>query len=146
MTPYDMIKAQLGTIVPFQNFVGVELLELVDGKASAQLAQRDETTNHIKTQHAGAMFTLGEAASAAALAPVILSVRPVAAGATIAYTKIAKGTLTAHAKTSVPSNDLLAKLEADGKVAFEVLVDIQDSDKDTVAEMAITWHVSRKQS
>jgi hypothetical protein len=37
-------------------------------------------------------------------------------------------------------------LEADGKVAFEVLVDIQDSDKDTVAEMAITWHVSRKQS
>lgn len=146
MTPYDMIKAQLGTIVPFQNFVGVELLELVDGKASAQLAQRDETTNHIKTQHAGAMFTLGEAASAAALAPVILSVRPVAAGATIAYTKITKGTLTAHAKTSVPSNDLLAKLEADGKVAFEVLVDIQDSDKDTVAEMAITWHVSRKQS
>jgi acyl-coenzyme A thioesterase PaaI-like protein len=150
MTPYDMIKAQLGTIVPFQNFVGVELLELVDGKASAQLAQRDETTNHIKTQHAGAMFTLGEAASAAAmaaaLAPVILSVRPVAAGATIAFTKIAKGTLTAHAKTSVPSNDLLAKLEADGKVAFEVLVDIQDSDKDTVAEMAITWHVSRKQS
>jgi acyl-coenzyme A thioesterase PaaI-like protein len=146
MTPYDMIKAQLGTIVPFQNFVGVELLELVDGKASAQLAQRDETTNHIKTQHAGAMFTLGEAASGAALAPVILSVRPVAAGATIAFTKIAKGTLTAHAKTSVPSNDLLAKLEADGKVAFEVLVDIQDSDKDTVAEMAITWHVSRKQS
>jgi acyl-coenzyme A thioesterase PaaI-like protein len=146
MTPYDMIKAQLGTIVPFQNFVGVELLELVDGKASAQLAQRDETTNHIKTQHAGAMFTLGEAASAAALANVILSVRPVAAGATIAFTKIAKGTLTAHAKTSVPSNDLLAKLEADGKVAFEVLVDIQDSDKDTVAEMAITWHVSRKQS
>jgi acyl-coenzyme A thioesterase PaaI-like protein len=146
MTPYDMIKAQLGTIVPFQNFVGVELLELVDGKASAQLAQRDKSTNHIKTQHAGAMFTLGEAASAAALANVILSVRPVAAGATIAFTKIAKGTLTAHAKTSVPSNDLLAKLEADGKVAFEVLVDIQDSDKDTVAEMAITWHVSRKQS
>ena len=146
MTPYDMIKAQLGTIVPFQNFVGVELLELVDGKAPAQLAQRDKSTNHIKTQHAGAMFTLGEAASAAALANVILSVRPVAAGATIAFTKIAKGTLTAHAKTSVPSNDLLAKLEADGKVAFEVLVDIQDSDKDTVAEMAITWHVSRKQS
>lgn len=150
MTPYDMIKAQLSSIVPFQNFVGVDLLELADGTASAQLEQRDETTNHIKTQHAGAMFTLGEAASgaamAAALAPVILSVRPVAAGATISYTKIAKGTLTAHAKTSAPSSDLLAKLKADGKVAFEVLVDIQDSDKDTVAEMVITWHVSANRS
>ena len=150
MNPYDMIKTQLSTIVPFQNFVGIKLLELGDGVASAQLDQRDETTNHIKTQHAGAMFTLGEAASgaamAAAMAPVILSVRPVAAGAKIAYTKIANGTLIAYAKTSEPSKDLLAKLDADGKVVFEVLVDIQDGDKDTVAEMAITWHLSRKAS
>ena len=72
MTPYDMIKAQLGTIVPFQNYVGVELLELADGTASAQLEQRDETTNHIKTQHAGAMFTLGEAASGAAMAAAFM--------------------------------------------------------------------------
>jgi acyl-coenzyme A thioesterase PaaI-like protein len=150
MIPFDMIKAQLSTIVPFQNFVGVELLDLADGVASAQLEQRDETTNHIKTQHAGAMFTLGEAASGAAMAtamaPVILSVRPVAAGAKISYTKIAKGTLTAHAKTSAPSAGLLATLESEGKVAFEVLVDIQDSELDTVAEMAITWHVSRRQA
>lgn len=147
MNPFDMIKTQLSTIVPFQNFVGVELLDLADGLATAQLEQRDETTNHIKTQHAGAMFTLGEAVSGAAMAgamaPVIMSVRPVAAGATIAYTKIAKGTLTAHAKTSAPSADLLATLEAEGKVVFEVLVDIQDSDKDTVADMKISWYVSK---
>lgn len=147
MTPYEMIKTQLSTIVPFQNFVGVELLDIADGVASALLEQREETTNHIKTQHAGAMFTLGEAASGAAmagaLALVILNVRPVAAGSTIAYTKIAKGRLIAHAKTSAPSAELLATLETDGKVSFEVLVDIQDGDKDTVAEMAITWHVSK---
>lgn len=47
------------------------MLELVDGKASAQLAQRDDTTNHIKTQHAGAIFTLGEAASGAAMAATL---------------------------------------------------------------------------
>ena len=148
MTPFDMIKAQLGTIVPFQNHVGVRLLELGDGVASAELDQSADTSNHIQTQHAGAMFTLGEAASGAAMAgamaPVILTVRPVAKDARIAYVKIAKGTLTAHAKTSAPSADLLAELESIGKVAFEVTIDIRDADHDTVAEMAVTWHLSQR--
>lgn len=148
MTPYDMIKAQLDTAVPFANHVGVRLLEIGDGTASAELEQRTETSNHIQTQHAGAMFTLGEAASGAAMAgamaPVIMTVRPVAKDAKIAYIKIAKGTLTAHAKTSAPSADLLAELKSVGKVAFEVTVDIRDGEGDTVVEMTVTWHLSQR--
>lgn len=150
MTPYDMIKEQLGTVVPFQNHVGVRLLELGDGTASAELDQSPQTSNHIHTQHAGAMFTLAEAASGAAMAgamaPVIMTVRPVAKDARIAFVKIAKGTLTAHAKTSAPSADLLAELKAEGKVVFEVNVDIQDAEGETVVEMAITWHLSQRSS
>ena len=145
MTPYDMIKAHLGQAVPFANHVGVQLLEIGDGTASASLEQRAGTSNHIQTQHAGAMFTLGEAASGAALAgalaPVILQSRPVAAGATIKYVKIARGTLTAHAKTSAAGAELLATLKAEGKVAFDVDVDIRDADGDTVVEMQVGWHV-----
>ena len=148
MNPFEVIKAQLSTLVPFQNFVGIELIELSDGAASARMEQRQDTSNHIQSQHAGAMFTLGEAASgaamAASMAPVILSVRPVAASATINFLKIAKGTLTAFAKTSAPGAELLATLESEGKVAFEVVVDIQDSEKDSVVEMKITWHVSKR--
>jgi len=148
MTPFDMIKEQLGAVVPFQNHVGVRLLDLSDGTASATLEQSKETSNHIQTQHAGAMFTLGEAASGAAMAgamaPVIMTVRPVAKDARIAYVKIAKGTLTAHAKTSAPSADLLAELKSVGKVAFEVTIDIRDAEDDTVAEMAVTWHLSQR--
>jgi acyl-coenzyme A thioesterase PaaI-like protein len=99
MTPYEMIKANLDTAVPFATHVGVKLLEIGDGVASAELAQRDAVSNHINSMHAGAMFTLGEAASGAAmagaLAPVILNMRPVAAVANIAFKKVAKGTLTA---------------------------------------------------
>ena len=146
MTPYDMIKAQLSTIVPFQNHVGITLLEVGDGSASAELVQRDEVSNHIQTIHAGAMFTLGEAASGAAmagaLAPVILSMRPVAATADIAFKRIAKGTLTAHAKTSSPGAILMKTIKDDGKVAFDVTVDIQDASGETVVEMTINWHVS----
>ncbi|MGJ8616208.1 MAG: DUF4442 domain-containing protein [Sulfitobacter sp.] len=146
MTPYDMIKAQLSAIVPFQNFVGITLLEVGDGVASAEMVQRDDISNHIGSIHAGAMFTLGEAASGAAmagaLAPVILSMRPVAATGTIAFKKIAKGTLTAHAKTSRSGADLMQAIKDDGKVAFDVSIDIRDASDDAVVEMTVNWYVS----
>mgnify|MGYP001050283177 CR=1 FL=1 len=146
MTPYDMIKAQLDTAVPFANHVGVRLLELGDGTASAELEQRDEVSNHIQSMHAGAMFTLGEAASGAAmagaLAPVILNMRPVAAVANIAFKKVAKGMLTAHAKTSQEGAALMQAIKDDGKVAFDVHVDVRDAAGDTVVEMTVNWYVS----
>lgn len=146
MTPYDMIKAQLSEIVPFQNFVGITLLEVGDGVASAALDQRAEVSNHIGSMHAGAMFTLGEAASGAAmagaLAPVILQMRPVAATGQIAFKKVAKGKLVAHATASRPGAELMETIKADGKVAFDVAIDIRDSEGDTVVEMTVNWYVS----
>lgn len=146
MTPYDMIKANLDTAVPFATFVGVKLLALGDGVASAELEQRKEVSNHIKSMHAGAMFTLGEAASGAAmagaLAPVILKMRPVAAVANIGFKKVAKGKLTAHAKTSQEGAVLMEAIAKDGKVRFDVTVDIQDDSGDTVVEMTVNWYVS----
>lgn len=143
--PYDMIRAHLSQAVPFANTVGVVLGAIGDGTAEASLDQRKETSNHIDTQHAGAMFTLGEAASGAALAgalaPVLLNCRPVAKDARIAYVKIAKGTLHATAKTSRPGGELLAELKAEGKVVFDVNVDIRDAGGDTVVEMVVAWHV-----
>lgn len=146
MTPYDMIKSHLDTAVPFATYVGVKILEVGNGVARAELPQRPEVSNHIQSMHAGAMFTLGEAASGAAmagaLAPVILGMRPVAATGQIAFKKVAVGTLTAHAKTSKDGAHLMQALKDDGKVAFDVLVDVRDSSADTVVEMTVNWYVS----
>ena len=68
MTPYDMIKAHLSKAVPFANHTGVVIEELAAGTARATLALRPEVSNHIGTMHAGAVFTLAEAASGAAMA------------------------------------------------------------------------------
>lgn len=148
MTPFDMIKTHMSKAIPFATHVGVELIEIGDGTATAALEQRSETSNHIASQHAGAMFTLGEAASGAALggalAPVLLEVRPVAAGAQISYVKIAKGRLIASAQTSAPGAELLATLKSVGKVAFSVDVDIRDGAGDTVVTMTVDWHVKGK--
>lgn len=145
MPPYDMIKANLETAVPFATYVGVKLLELGDGFASAELEQHHEVSNHIQSMHAGAMFTLGEAASGAAmagaLAPVILKMRPVAAVANIAFKKVAKGKLTAHAKTSQEGATLMRAIAEHGKVTFDVNVDVQDASGDTVVEMTVNWYV-----
>ena len=126
----------------------MNLVGLADGTASAELVQRNETATHIGTKHAGAMFTLGEAASGAAMAgaiaPVIMDMRPVAAMGQIAFKKIAEGTLTAHAKTSRPGAELLSALQEDGKVAFDVTVDIRNEAGETVVEMTMNWHVSAK--
>lgn len=146
MDPYEMIKTHLGQAVPYATHTGVELLEIGDGTATARLEQRHETENHIKGQHAGAMFTLGEAASGAAvagaLAAVILQMRPVAAMAEITYRKFAQGTLTATAQTSRPGAELVAEIEAQGKVAFDVTIDLRDAAGDTVVEMKVNWYVS----
>lgn len=147
MSPYDMIKAQMGSAVPFASHAGVTLTNVADGTGTAELEQTGTSVNHIGSQHAGALFTLGEAASGAAMAgaflPVLMSVRPVAANANIMYKRIAKGTITADAKTSKSGAELLQSLEKDGKVLFNVLVTLKDTSDTIVAEMTVAWHVSK---
>ena len=109
--------------------------------------------NHIGSQHAGALFTLGETASgramAGALAPLIVVVRPLASNARITYSRVAKGTITAHATTSRPGRDLLAEIRDAGRTAFAVDVTLHDESDAEVASMTVDWDVrsrSRKGS
>ena len=81
---------------------------------------------------------------AGAIAPVIMDMRPGAAMGQITFNKIAEGTLTAYAKSSRPGADLLSARQEDGKVAFDVAVDIQNEAGETVVEMQVNWHVSAK--
>jgi uncharacterized protein (TIGR00369 family) len=144
---YDMIRRRMSDILPFNTFVGVEIVSLADGVAEARLPFRTEVTNHIGTMHAAALFTVAEAASGAAVsgafAPVIVSVKPVAAKATIEYLKIAKATVTARAKTVEPPADLRDRLHKDGRVAFDVVVDVAEVET-SVARMVVGWHVAKK--
>lgn len=146
MSMFDLIRAQMGATVPFAAHAGVELLEVGDGRGVARLAQTPTSINHIGSQHAGALFTLGETASGGAMAGVfaaqILSVRPIAGGADIRYVKVAKGAITATA-TVDGADDLRARLDADGKVAFDVAVTLTDESGAEVATMRVNWHVKK---
>ncbi|MEQ8934167.1 MAG: YiiD C-terminal domain-containing protein, partial [Amphiplicatus sp.] len=141
------IKAQLGEAVPFAKHTGVILTSVAAGEASAELAQTAASINHIGTQHAGALFTLGEAASggamAGAFADQILLIRPVASEATIAYKKIAKGAITAHAKIAGSVEAVRADLAAKGRVSFDVDIALINEEKIDVAIMKVKWDVRK---
>lgn len=147
MEIFEMIKQHMAASVPFANYTGVKLEEVSAERGVATLAKRAEVENHIQTMHAGAMFTLGEAASGAAMGGVmadqLLAARPVAANASIKYVKTAKTDITAIASASMSAEDALKAFHADGKVVFDVKVDIRDADENTCAEMTVAWHIKK---
>lgn len=142
-----MIRQQMAAIVPFATYTGVEILSIADGVGAASLKQSEKSINHIGSQHAGALFTLGEAASGAAMsgavADQLMTIRPVAAEATIKYLKIAKGTITAHAKTSLPGEKIKDALAKEGKIKFDVTVSLRDEADLEVATMTVAWHLKK---
>ncbi|MGV6800324.1 MAG: PaaI family thioesterase [bacterium] len=142
---FEMVRSTLQTIVPFARTIGVDITEVGDGSAAAQLEFAPERANHIGTMHAGAVYTLGEAASGAACAGVfaeqLMTLRPVAAEATIKYIKVSKGSMTATAHTDRPAEELRADLSRNGKTRFNVQVSLRDETGADTAEMMVAWAV-----
>ncbi|WP_421998305.1 DUF4442 domain-containing protein [Reyranella sp.] len=147
---YDMIRQQLGQGVPFARHAGVEIDRIDKGRASARLPFRPEGLNHVGSQHAAALFALGETASGAAMAgtfaPVLLDVRPVAAEASIRYFRLAKGEVTADARVEAEPDALLDAIRTEGIVRFPIVVQLKGEDGIEVGEMTVDWHVSRKRT
>lgn len=147
MSIYEMIRDHMDKSVPFAKVTGVELVEVSPRRGVAALKKRPEVENHIQTMHAGAMFTLGEAASGAALGGVLgdqlLAVRPVAADASIKYLKTGKTDLTATAVANRDAEAIRQELADVGKVVFDINVAIADAEGVTVAEMVVNWHVKK---
>lgn len=144
---YETIRDQLTQNVPFARHAGVEIDKIGRGHASAHLPLRPEGLNHIGTQHAAALFALGETASGAAMAgtfaPILVELRPVAAEATIRYLGPAKGRVLAEARVEGEPDALIQAVRHDGKVRFPVLVSLKGEDGAEIGEMRVNWHISR---
>jgi acyl-coenzyme A thioesterase PaaI-like protein len=141
------LAARQTPIVPFADHVGVILLAN-NGGERAQIPDSVELTNHIGSVHAGALFTLGEAASGAAvvsafgatLGGVVVVVRK----ADIRFRKIAHGPITATATLSKPVDELDSLLHDQGRLDFDVAVELRNDADDLVAEMGVEWHLSKR--
>jgi acyl-coenzyme A thioesterase PaaI-like protein len=150
MTDFDEIAKGMTMAVPFVGHLGLEITSISAGESVVLLPERTELTNHVGSQHAGALFTAAEAASGAAFvgafAERIADVTPLAASAEIAYEKIANGRIEAHGKLGVAPAEALATLDADGKVEFPCEVVLTDQAGTRVATATVHWHVRLKQA
>jgi uncharacterized protein (TIGR00369 family) len=145
MTDFEAIAKGMTQAVPFAAFLDLEITEVSAGEAVVRLPERAELTNHVGSQHAGALFTVAEAASGAAFVGAFAErmgeVTPLARRAEISYEKIAKGPIEAKARLGVPAAEALATLDAEGKVEFPCEIELVDGDGTRVATATVGWHV-----
>jgi len=147
---FDAIAKGMAMAVPFAGHLGLEISEVSAGEATVVLPRRPELTNHVGSQHAGALFTVAETASGAAFVGAFAvrmgDVTPLARSAEIDYVKVASGPITASAKLGVDAAEALATLDSEGKVEFPCEVELTDGEGNTVATATVQWHVRLKES
>jgi uncharacterized protein (TIGR00369 family) len=144
MTDYDAIRDLLPAMVPFVKTLGLEYLELDAERAVLRLRDEPSFHNHVGGPHAGALFTLAESASGAVVIgsfeDLLTTVTPLAASATISYSRLAKGPVTAEAVLGRPAAEVRAELSETGAtVQFPVQVTLRTEDGQVNAEMTISW-------
>lgn len=144
---YDAIRGGLQEAVPFNSHLGLEIQEVGAGVGVVKLPDRSELRNHVGTQHAGALFAAGEAASGAAFvgtfAERLGDITPLVRNAEIAYRKPGQGAITATGRLGNEPDELLADLDDAGKVEFVVDVELTNAHGDCVAEMSVQWSVKK---
>ena len=63
---YEAVRQGLEQAIPFNRHVGLDVAEVGDGRGVVRLPDDERLHNHVGSQHAGALFSAGEAASGAA--------------------------------------------------------------------------------
>lgn len=147
---YTAVAAGLSQAIPFNVHLGLETTSVAPDSGSVRLPDDGKLQNHVGSQHAGALFAAGEAASGAAFVGAFLDamgeITPLAERASISYKKLARGEITATASFREDADALKAKLREAGRIRFPVQVQMTDAGGEVVAEMTVDWYVRRKDS
>lgn len=142
-----LVKMQMDGKVPFAKACGVRLSSMGDGVARCEMAQKPELLDDTGKLADGALFTLAETCSGAAMAggfaSVILGVRPVAAQVEFEVLKPALGLINAQAKVAQAISPLKKTLRSTGKINFPVEVEVNDASGHTVTRMRVTWNLKK---
>jgi uncharacterized protein (TIGR00369 family) len=146
---FDALAKGMAMAVPFADHLNLEISSISEGEAEVVLPERQELTNHVGSQHAGALFTAAETASGAAFVGAFAErmgdVTPLARSAEIDYEKIAEGPITARARLGLGKDEALSRLDADGRVEFPCEIELSDSSGARVATATVRWHVRLKE-
>jgi len=142
---YEVVRAGLEGAIPFNQHVGLEVLAVGPGTGSVRLPEGEHLNNHVGSQHAGGLFTAGEAASGAAFVGAFAEhlgrITPLAKSASIEYLKLAKGPITATGTLERDPDELMSEVDDAGRSEFPIGVSLTDADGTEVARMTVGWHI-----
>jgi len=133
---------------PFLEFADSNVVEADARHAVAEQRPAPELDNHAGVRHAGALFTVGYAASralvAAALEARAESAKAQMVDSEIAYEKVVSGGLVTA--TAEPAGEdwesLLARISSGEAVQLPTSVTLQDEAGKTVTAMSVCWQVT----
>jgi len=132
--------------VPFNAMIGLELAGLEGGRCTVRLPDAEKLKNHLGTQHAAALFAAGGAASGGALVGALgqrlAFLRPVVTEASIRYRRPARGPIAATGAVACPVAQIRQELQATGKSAFTIDVELTDDAGTIVAELSVRWQLT----
>ncbi|MEU8250484.1 DUF4442 domain-containing protein [Nonomuraea sp. NPDC048916] len=129
--------------VPFARTLGITFDHVGDGRAVCRLPDRTDLHNHLGGPHAGALFTLAESASGAAmlsaLGDQLSRAVPMTTTATIHYRKPAMGEVVAEGRLLASRDDVIAQLDAGERPEFDVAVDVTNAEGVVVSSLTVGW-------
>lgn len=138
----ESMKAFLASL-PFNQHLGLEVIEVGQGTGHVRLPEADALKNHVGTQHAGALFTVGEAASGAAIAGFVAdsggALVPLAKTARIDYLKVASGPIDARAALRGDVEAIRAQAATADRLEVEVEVALEDQRGVRVGLVVVQW-------
>jgi acyl-coenzyme A thioesterase PaaI-like protein len=144
---FEPLRAGLEQAVPFNGHLGLVVEEVALGRGVVRLPDDQALRNHTGSQHASALFAVGQAAAGAAIAAAFVDQLPeteaLPQGAEITYKKVSRGPILATGVLGADPGALMEELERDGSVAFTVDVSLTDGARDVVADLTVRWLVTR---
>ena len=133
----------LRATVPMTRTLDLEYLETTAQRAVLALPDQPAYHNHVGGPHAGAMFTLAESASGAvvlaAFGDRMSRAVPLPVRCEVAWTKLARGRVTATAELGRPIAEVVAELDAGTRPEFPVEVSVRREDGAETSHMTIVW-------
>jgi acyl-coenzyme A thioesterase PaaI-like protein len=130
---------------PYTAHVGIDVQPSAEGIGSVTVPEGEYLNNHVGSRHAGALFSIGDAAAAALLEATFPAdfVRSLAPGRErISYDRMAKGPLRATARLAEGTGIEGVLAIGAGRVgSFDVDVEMVDEDDRVVSHMTIEYRV-----
>jgi uncharacterized protein (TIGR00369 family) len=137
------LASTLEAALPFPRLVGVEYVSITKDEAVARLPDAPELANHIGSQHAGALFTVAETASVAAVvgafADDLERLIAIPQAAQIQYVNVAHGPVEATARVTSDLAAVRAQLEGHGRAQLATEAELSDEDGLVVASATVNW-------